>query len=490
MSRSQGRWWLAGAIACLCALVPAGEASAKKPIVYVVVIDALDGDAVEAGNAPFISGLFEGSGGRGTYFPSSRSVIPAETNPNHTAMMTGALPGKSGIAANSFAIYAPLANEDTCETTGPLDYSMFPSATSGESPTCPQAETIFESVRRQSGKRHPLTSVVMGKPKLGRIFDVSYKGNRAADAIWAPCDDTPEDDSYCEDVPTNPVTGYALTDTVVMDEVVDQVESGITVKGKQRRAKFTFVNLPTVDSAGHATGRGPIYDLAVGLADAEVERLADALKASGEWERSAIIVTSDHSMDSTPTKVSMTSEIEDAGVPGDAFTTVQNGSVDFVYLADRKAPRSERDELLKTMREAILDTSGTTEALYRKRNRADGDKKHTIRKVHRDWSSGKRTGDIVVTSDVGVAFAEPNLAGNPLLGNHGAPQTEDNFMSVVGGWPKIKTGTVDGNSQRALIRNNDIASTVMRLFRLDAPRNSVGSPIKAAFDRGTLRKRR
>ena len=98
---------------------------------------------------------------------------------------------------------------------------MLPSATSGESPTCPQAETIFESVRRQAGKKHPLTSVVMGKPKLGRIFDVTYKGKRAADAIWAPCDDTPEDDDYCEDVPTNPVTGYALSDTVVMDEVID-----------------------------------------------------------------------------------------------------------------------------------------------------------------------------------------------------------------------------------------------------------------------------
>ena len=246
-------------------------------------------------------------------------MIPAETNPNHTAMMTGALPGESGMAANAFAIYAPLANKDTCRTTGPFDYSMLPSVTSGESPTCPKAETIFESVRRQAGKRHPLTSVVMGKPKLGRIFDVSYKGERAADAIWAPCDDTPADDSYCESVPTNPATGYALSDTVVMDEVIDQVENGITVNGEERRAKFTFVNLPQVDSAGHATGRGLVYDVAVTLADAEIERLANALKASGEWERSAILVVSDHSMDTTPTKVSLTSEIKDAGVPGNAF---------------------------------------------------------------------------------------------------------------------------------------------------------------------------
>ena len=53
--------------------------------------------------------------------------------------------------------------------------------------------------------------------------------------------------------------------------------------------------------------------------------------------------------------------------------------------------------------------------------------------------------------------------------------------------PKIKTGTVDGESRRAFIRNNDVASTVMRLFGLDAPRKNVGKPIKAAFERGALR---
>ncbi len=61
-------------------------------------------------------------------------------------------------------------------------------------------------------------------------------------------------------------------------------------------------------------------------------------------------------------------------------------------------------------------------------------------------------------------------------------------MSVVGGWPKIKTGTVGGNSKRALIRNNDVAATVMRLFGLKAPKKSIGRPIKAAFKRGTLRR--
>ena len=73
-----------------------------------------------------------------------------------------------------------------------------------------------------------------------------------------------------------------------------------------------------------------------------------------------------------------------------------------------------------------------------------------MKTVHPDWSTGKRTGDIVATSDPGAAFSEPDLSGNPLPGNHGAPQTEDNFMAVIGGSPAIKTGIVDGDRKKAL----------------------------------------
>ena len=110
---------------------------------------------------------------------------------------------------------------------------------------------------------------------------------------------------------------------------------------------------------------------------------------------------------------------------------------------------------LKTMRDAILATAGVNEALYRQRNRADGGKTNTVNKVHPDWSTGKRTGDIVATSDSGVAFSEPDLSGNPLPGNHGAPQTEDNFMAVIGGWPSDQ----DGHRRRRRRRRRSSATT-------------------------------
>src|SRR5262245_6568973 len=94
------------ALTAVLSLAPA-VARAERPIVYAVVIDGLDGDRVDDGDAPFISSLLAE---RATYYRESRSVMIAETNPNHVAMMTGAYGNASGLPGNAFAVYAPLAS--------------------------------------------------------------------------------------------------------------------------------------------------------------------------------------------------------------------------------------------------------------------------------------------------------------------------------------------------------------------------------------------
>ena len=95
----------------------------------------------------------------------------------------------------------------------------------------------------------------MGKPKLARLYATKSGGEYDADHIWAPCD---EDEPYCEDVPTNPVTGYAADDSIVMDEVIRTTREKVRDAGTRSRPDLTFVNFPQIDSAGHATaGRAP-----------------------------------------------------------------------------------------------------------------------------------------------------------------------------------------------------------------------------------------
>lgn len=470
---------MAIAVAAMLFAAAAAPAWAERPIVYTAVIDGLDGDRVDAGKAPFISSLLAE---RGTYYRESRAVMLAGTNPNHTSMMTGAYGDLSGLPGNAFALYSPLANEDSCQATGPVDETKPPSVTSGESPDCLLAETVFSAIRRQGNPDGLLTAAIFGKPKLGRIFAAS-----GVDHLWAPCSSGPDDDSYCGNVPTNPATGYAIDDRTVMDEVVRTIREG--VGAQHRRPDFTLVNLHQVDSAGHGTGTGPAYDGAIGQADDEIERLVGELRARGEWERTVLILLSDHSMDTTPVKTNLTSAFEGAGISGDDFVMVQNGSVDMAYLTDRQAPG--RFELLRRMRERALATDGVNEALYREPNPADGGTASTLAAVHPGWRlAGPRTGDLVLTHDPGGAFADPSPFDNPLLGDHGGPQTRDNFFAVMGGGPGVRTQVLSGASDPFFddtlsnpgqAENVDVAPTVMRLFGLAAPRDNAGRFLSEAF---------
>ena len=492
-------------LAALAVAAPASAAT-ERPIVYVVVIDGLDVHRIDEGKAPFISSLLNGGEAQATYYQESRSVIIAETNPNHVAMMTGAYTDRSGVAGNGYGVYQPV-EENTCKPTGPKDFSKPPTLTSGEDASCPMAETVFESIKQQGNPDGLRTAAVFGKPKLGAIFagkNVNPE-QRDADYLWAPCSGSLEgDEEYCDDdVETNPATGYAVDDAVVMDEVLRTMDEGVAGPGDtKRRPDFTFVNLPQVDSAGHAfSPSAPAYDTAIGMADGEIQRLVAALKERKEWDRSVVIILSDHSMDTTTTKTRLSDVLDEQGIDESAYTVIGNGSAAMLYLSDRTA--KDRFELLKRMRDAALSSPDISEALYREPNPADGGDRFTIDGVHAGWrAAGERTGDLLVMHTPGGGFLDSGETSNPLTeigslvpGQHGAPQTRDNFFTVIGGGPFVRQQTLTGmraegfddaeqNPQQA--ENVDPAATVMGLFGLAAPADSRGRFLAEAFDLAAL----
>ena len=497
-----GIWVIAVASGVLLAGADTEAASPpdhQRPLVFAIVIDGLDGDSVDAGKAPFISSLLSGQGANATYFPESRSVMPSVTNTNHTAMMTGAYAGDSGIAGNEFALYAPLENGDSCAATGERNRRALPTTTSGENLNCPQAAMVYEAIKRQGNPDDLATAGIFGKPKLGRIFagrNVN-RSRRDADYLWAPCASGPDDDEYCGSVPTNPVTGYGLDDATVMDEVIRTVRAGVPVEGETVRPDFTFVNLHQVDSAGHLFGRGLVYDAVVGMADREIERLVTSLRSLGEWERTVMILLSDHSIDTTPTKVNLESVIEDGGVAENRFHAVMgdNGMAAHIYLADRQGP--DRFALLKQIRASLLAEPAVAGALYREPNPADGGRANTVAGARPEWHvAGARSGDIFVTAEAGKLFASSTGTGNIAQGHHGSNSTRDNFFAVIGGGSLVRQRTVPGtaaadyddtaeNPQQA--ENVDVAATVMGLFGLFPPADSSGRFLSQAFNPKALR---
>ncbi len=500
---------LAFVLLALCAAPAAAQQPAddpSQPLVYVFSLDGLDGDRVDAGSAPFLASLLAGQEeARATYWQESRSVMVAETNPNHVAMATGAFGDKSGIPGNAFAVYAD-ASKRACggEEQGSQDPPGAPQGgedeaggaaeqTDGERAECLAAETFFAAAKRQSGGR-VVTAGIFGKPKLAQIFAGRNvdRDTYDADFLYSPCDPRDPSDFCDRSAPARPNDGYAITDGQIMDVVLRTVETGVDKGGTRRRPNLTFVNFPTIDASGHGFGtQNGAYDAAIGMMDGELRRFVERQKALGLWSRTVVFVVSDHSMDTTLSKMSLRLSLNAAGIPDDEVLIVQNGSVDMIYLADRTRP--DRAEFLKRVREAVLRTPGVDEALYREPNPADGGNAHTLAGVHPGWRiAGPRTGDLFVTHVEGGAFNEPN----PLTGNHGSSLTSDNIMAVIGGGGQVRqqtlTATPGPRFDDTLVntgqsQNVDVAPTVMALLGLAPPAQSEGRVLDEAFAPGVLR---
>ncbi len=460
----------------------AAVTSKATPLVYIFVLDGLDGDQYDSGRLPFAKSLIDK---RGTYYQESRSIMVAETNPNHTAMITGAYSDTSGIPANDFAMYgngASKASGCPLVTTG-----SGPTKT-GLAPACVTAQTFFQSTA-VSGVRDRVTSAgIFGKPKLATLFSAKRsKKKYAADYLWTPCTTSKPD--YCRKVPTTSF-GYA-TDEDTMDAVLATVRKGVkTESGKRKRPNLTFVNLPAIDSSGHSYGTGKRYRKAIAAADGQLKRFVRQQKKLGLWSRTVMLILSDHSMATTPRKTSLTELFVAAGIPKERFLVVQNGGTDLVYLTDRTAP--DRFALLQQMRAAALSggtTSGIDEALYREPNLLDGGDTYTLDAVHPDWHlNGERTGDLVVTQLPNGAFNDPV---NPTTGGHGSPYTTDTFFAFTGGWSGLaNNGTIIGQPGQRFddtaanpgqAENVDVAPTVLRVLGVEPPRDNRGRVLTEAF---------
>lgn len=504
----------------------AAPADNGRPLVYVFSLDGLDGDLVDDGAAPNLSALLAGQGARATLFQESRSIFVAETNPNHTAMATGAYGDTSGIPGNEFALYGqPVAEPeepslgadtgvpagDSCVIPGGPDETKPPVTTSGESAGCLTAETFFQTVEARADRDELVTAGIFGKPKLARIFSGRRLDPRRYDAdyLWTPCAPLPgsgDSPPYCEaGVPARPTDSYALDDSDVMDEVLRTVREGVRGDGRTftrpttgaaTRPNLTFVNFPAIDSAGHLTGASAVYRQMVADVDADLKRFVDQQKALGLWERTTIVVLSDHAMETTVMKTTLGTRFAGNG-PDGSYEIVQNGSAALVYLTNRSAPKAERDALLRDLRAAALagNLAGgppAAEALYREPNALDGGDEHTVAKVHPAYRiAGARTGDLIVNAAPDAAFNE-GAVGNPLQGNHGGGQTRDNLLAILGGSPAIRQGRVTGIRKAPLFddtllnpdqaENVDVAPTVLRLLSRPAPAQSQGRFLEQAFD--------
>jgi len=389
---------------CLALLMPSGlfvppaQAAPDKVHVVVLVVDGLNPNEVTSLTMPTLHALRS----QGTWYRQARSVMVAETIPNHVAMMTGAYPQRSGIPINKYW---------NRKRKGEVGVDM-------ERPRLLKTKTLFTAVDKQCpGLR---TASVLSKDYLFGIFR-DGKGQRSADYHW---DNRPF---------VIPGSGHAPDDATT-ERILDQINS---------KPDLLFASLGDVDRSGHVDPSEPIVTnpalrtLVMQNTDALISQIVRKLQEVGMWEDTVLIVTSDHSMDySTPQDFISLDAVfsEDKKLAG-TYEVVQNGGVDNVYVKP-KFTGVDKARLLRRMRRLALEVEGVKGALYRRPNLVDP----SGVRIPKAWRlDSRRAGDLIATVDPGYRFSDPDSSSNPIPGNHGHGPTRHSVALVTGGSPLVRT---------------------------------------------------
>ncbi|HYC54645.1 MAG TPA: alkaline phosphatase family protein [Candidatus Binatia bacterium] len=438
-----------GMTAAAAAGVHAGTPAAEKLTVVVVVVDSLMPE--ELGQAVPTTPELTAFRDAGTSYAESRSVFSAETIPNHVAMMTGVYPDRSGIPTNTYWNRSGIPEE--------RDLSL---------PSELEASTLFTRIHEACPNL--TTAAALSKNYLYEVFsECGYSGtdcggNDAPDVSFDPAAD-----------PTFIEPSGHTPDATTIREAREYLPA----------ADFLFVNLGDVDRSGHidVTGAlGPPTARYAAMADTDAlfGELVQDLVDAGRWDRTVMLVVSDHGMDwSTPDSfVNLTPDL-----PAGLFA-IQAGGTGSIYVVDPADPM--RDQKLADARALALAAEGVADAWYRQPNPLDPGA-DTVLPDHLA-ARHENFGDLIVMAEEGWRISEPSSSSNPLPGNHGHETTLHNTFIVGGGISFVRSQTIGdpGGNLDHFVRaseqseNIDVAATVGWLLGIDVS-DMDGRPLTESF---------
>jgi len=436
--------WIGRVAVVLLLLGVARAWGTERPQVYLVVVDGLDARAATAARMPNLFGLRRDEPARTSIFTHARAVMPTRTNSNHATLVTGAYPEAHGITGNAWWSRSPGAPAAKLDDAAQIE-----------------VETLFTLAH--DALPRVTTFGAFAKPKLVRLLATAAGRQRAPDRVWSPSD-APENGR-------DAVTKYA-TDVATMD--------GVLAALTKQPADLTIVNIADVDRHGHGDGPGSAaYAAAITGADAAIGRLIAALHALGRWERSVLIVTSDHGFDDvqpTParpaTVISLEKALGAAGVRG--VHLVADGGIEHVYADGVRADATsvgDDGETLAQVAAIARRTPGVAEVLAR----LPVPGVPALATVHPDWHVGhERMGELVVVAAPGHQLVDPwDDVDGRFKGNHGGPEDAAVPLVVSGGSPAVRAAPRGTATPGAV----DVAPTIAALLGLRAPTRVDGRPV-------------
>ena len=234
---------------------PLAAAGQRAPVTILVSIDGFRADYLARGLTPRLSALAQG-GVTGPMLPS----FPSKTFPNHWTLVTGLVPDRHGIVANTMEDPARSGETFKMTTDDPFWWSA--------------AEPLWVTAERAGVRTAtmfwPGSNVAWGGVVTkGKNHDLPEGGVRPSD--WQQF-------------------SQALTGGQRVDAVIDWLR-----RPPATRPRFVTLYFDTVDTAGHEGGPdSPQVDAALSEVDGWIGRLLDQLAALGQPAN--LVIVADHGM--------------------------------------------------------------------------------------------------------------------------------------------------------------------------------------------------
>lgn len=418
-----------GIVFALSLLLVSGAFSQPVQHVVVITIDGFRPDFYldTPWHTPNLHQLLD----EGAHAKGVNSVFPSMTYPSHTAMVTGVWPAKHGIYYNNMF-----------EPNGPTG-KMYWNDSSIKVPT------LWSAAQQQHLKVASLFwPVSADAPVMYNIPDIGSMGEAVREKYSKP-------EGFIADLKK---TVFDNTDRIEYgkDHNVAAIAAYVIKKDQPNLMTIHFFS---VDHYEHEQGReGPLVRAAVSDADSSVGIIVKALKETGIWDNTVLIVTGDHGFVDVKTAVNPNVWLVDAGLITDVkkddwkaqFYSVSGSS--YLYLKDKNDTQT-----LQQVKTILAGLPEEQQKLFR-----------IIDRKQLDKIGGNPEVAFALSGENGASFGNA-MTGEAVKPGHGGshgyfPDFREIRTGFVACGPGIKKG---GTVKEMNVR--DIAPLVAKLLNLSLP---------------------
>jgi hypothetical protein len=438
---------------------PAPPASPHAQL--VIVVDGLRPDYVTPALMPRLVRL----GQRGMVFNAHHSVFPTVTRVNASSMATGTYPESHGLLGNT--VYVPAVNATRGLDTGSRENLEAIAHANGPLLTAPSLGEILPA----AGKR----LIVFGAGTSGAAFLLNHTVGTGA--IIHQGFTRPESLGGHVLERLGPAPAEAMPNDALNRRAVDAY---LTLGLDEMRPDLAFVWISDPDHTAHTKGIGSVEATeSLRLADAQVGRIEDTLRAKGLLDRTNLIVVSDHGFSTHNDHLKL------AALVAPFAKALPDGSPDIVVTEGAINFRGAVDPARVTAIVALLQKHPPAGAIFtrpRTGGGAEGIVPGTMSFDVARWNH-PRSAEILVSANWNADKNEAGYAGkttNSGVAGHGTSSPYDVHSTLIAAGPDIREHAISD----VPTSNADLAPTLLRLLGLKIPSTMTGRVIEEAMRNG------